>query len=138
MRKLFHEVINPTIIAAPVLFAVVGYGLSNFFPLTIEVWSALFIISVLLCAVLFRYGSAHGKFEWVKWEDDFASASLLARLASFAPYLIFVPGVIALFLSPNLQVSHHGNLHSAYVNQVLQGFTPPTNASLPGYTPNYY
>ena len=141
MRRLFYEVINPTIIASPVVFASIGYPLSSLFPLSIQAWSAILIASALLCGVVFAVLSRQGKVVWVDREavvSEQVKGRRLVRGVGYLPYMVFVPGIAALLLSTVLQVSNHGDLHTTYIHQLLHGLTPPTNASLPGYPPNYY
>ena len=40
--------------------------------------------------------------------------------------------------SPSLQIYHHGDLHGAYINQLLYGSGPAENIFLAGYPANFY
>lgn len=66
------------------------------------------------------------------------SGFLASRWVAIALFLIFVPGFLSRFSSVTIQLPQHGYLHSAYVYQILNGFTPPENVTLPGYPGNFY
>ena len=64
--------------------------------------------------------------------------SITTGLLAILPFLAFLPGLLALLISTRVQISVHGFFHSGYVYQILNGFIPPENVTLPGYPVNNY
>ena len=56
----------------------------------------------------------------------------------FLPLAVLLPAIAVYLKSPRLQMSFHGNLHSAYTYAVLNGQIPPDNPMLSGEPANDY
>ena len=72
-------------------------------------------------------------------EGSSAPRSRPSGIAGFlTPFVVLVPGLVALLASVRVQLSFHGYLHSAYVYEVLNGRLPPDNPLLAGEPANEY
>jgi hypothetical protein len=60
------------------------------------------------------------------------------RALGLVPYLVFVPGVVAVLRSVRQQISFHGFVHVGYVLEILHGHVPPENVTFPGTPANFY
>lgn len=128
--RFANQYLNPALAFAFVIFAATGYMLSIFFPTTILVWDIVLIGSLIVSTGI--------ALKFVQAEQNTKAISPLQTLLSLIPYIIFLPSIWLLLISPELQMSYHGDLHSGYVNQILYATGQPENIYLPGTTANHY
>lgn len=135
-------VVIPAIPFSVVIFAVLGYTLSQFMrPFAASAWTVTLLLSLALSLTII----AATKVVFNATASPHPSSStatvkgaLPGFLKQLLPYLVLVPGICALVLSPRLQISFHGYFHAGYVYQLLNGYVPPENPILPGYPANIY
>ena len=113
------------------IFGVVGYICSQVIENPgIEIWVIIFIAALLGALLSLLYfkpdPEARGRF------------STRNFIFGIIPFLVLLPGVVALLFSVRVQLSFHGPFHLGYVYQILHGFAPPENVVLPGYPANVY
>ncbi len=152
---LFTQVLNPLFVIWPALFVCLGYLLTLLIPVEIAHWRALLWFSLLLplAVLLLRFrgmtplgppvesgggttplgppdesGGGFGSSLGFHWR----------ALLPLLPLLVFAPMFQAELASPTLQVLNHGDMHVAYVHQLLHRATPVENIFVPGYPANFY
>lgn len=115
------------------LFTLIGYGLSRFFhKLYIIHWQVLLLTTLVGC-ITYRRKHLYKCINQIK----------IKRYSFLNPRLIviwlfvFCPILLILF-SPRALVSSHGPFHSAYVYEIMNNSSPPTNVLLPETPSNYY
>lgn len=130
--SLFLDILNPLFLVSLALFVGIGYILTLFMPVAIGHWQALFWLTLLLpAAVLARSARA-------KWRRHEYRPPSWRTLLPLLPLLVILPAVWAEFISPTLQVTHHGDIHIGYIHQLLYETTPIDNVFMVGFPANYY
>ena len=120
-----------TLVISLVLFGVIGYSCSQVIEnLPIGIWVSIFIGALLIALVLVIYFRTN--------DYGIYTFSLKNMFLGLIPYLVLLPGTIALLYSVRVQLSNHGAFHLGYIFQILHGFAPPENVALPGYPGNIY
>ena len=131
---LLCDVLNPLLVMSMALYVSLGYILILLMPVTIEIWTALFWLTLLLPLAALSLRA------YRKWQagatvsEPFSWRVLLPCI----PLLIFIPGIFAVLSSPTLQVSNHGDIHLGYIYQLLYGAAPVDDVFVPGHPANYY
>ena len=134
VTTLVIEVLNPLLLISLALFVSLSYILSLLIPVSIAELQALFWLSVIvpLFGLIFR---ARTKWREVTHKPQpFSWKALLPLL----PLLILTPAVWAEFAHPTMQITHHGDIHIAFVHQLLFGATPAENVFAAGLPTNYH
>ena len=138
MTRLFAaalvDILNPLFVISLALFVTIGYALSLIMPVTIEVWRALFWLTLLLPLAglsLRVYRNWHR-------EERSSIASSWRVMLPLVPLLVLTLHLYAEFSATPLQVLSHGDIHSGYVYQILYRETPLENVFLAGFPANYY
>ncbi len=139
---LFTQVLNPLFVIWPALFVCLGYLLTLLIPVQIAHWLALLWFSLLLplAALLLRFRGMTPLAPPVE-SGGGIDCSLGFRwhaLLPLLPLLVFAPMFHAELASPTLQILNHGDMHVAYVHQLLHRATPVENIFVPGYPANFY
>ena len=131
---LITDVLNPLFVISLALFASIGYILTLLMPVTIEIWQA----ALWVCTLIPLMGLSAGVY--AKWKQGVYVNSRASRrmILPVIPLLVLAPAVLAVLSSPVLQISYHGDIHSAHIHQLLYGSTPIDNVYIPAYPPNYY
>ena len=134
LTTLVVDILNPTLLISLALFVSVGYILTLLMQVNIEIWLAVFCLTLLLPLAGLVALAGH------KWNQDEISANLFSwrALLPLVPLLVLAPSFYVEFTSPPFQLMSHGDIHSSYVYQLLYGVTPPEHAFLAGYPANYY
>ena len=128
------EILNPLVPIALALFVSVGYLLTLWLPVDIDLWVLLLVGSVLCPALVLAYRAKQRR-----ERHDGDSRTRSWRLAlPLLPFLVFVPLFVAELDQPGLQIANHGDLHVGYIHNLLQRPTPPDNIFLIGQPANYY
>ena len=131
---LITDVLNPLFMISLALFASVGYVLTLLMPVTIEIWQAVFWVSLVMpgLGLLARV--------YVKRKPDAYVKSGVSRrmLLPFIPLLVLASSIISEFSDPSLQIIGHGGMYSGYMQQLLYGATPIENYFAAGYPVNHY
>lgn len=127
-----NNIINPIWVISLPLFGALGYLAAHLFETTILFWQISFIVSLLIVGASLLY------FRPDLFPEKVHVNSLLSRMMALLPLLIFATGLYAVWSSTDLQVSHNGDLHTAYTVQILFGKGTPENSFIPGYPANYY
>jgi hypothetical protein len=139
-----------TIVLTIAFFATGGLVLSQLNTLsTINAWVLLLVASATtsLAAYLIARRQAYPGLSLVEQSGvgyravskQMGSRSrLVIGVVSVLPWLLLIPGYLALLLSTRMQLAAHGYLHSGYIYQILNGHIPPENILLPGFPANYY
>jgi len=114
-----------------VIFGISGYICSQAIENPgIEIWGIIFIAALLGALLSLLYFKPHpevsGRFP------------IQYFIFGLIPFLVLLPGVVALLSSVRVQLSAHGSFHLGYIYQILNGLAPPENAVLPGYPANVY
>ncbi len=135
MRWFFYNVANPFIAIFLAVFIGVGFGLSLFTSVSIELWSLTFAACFLICTAFFAIKKPNFSLEI---DLEVSHFRRMDRWLGYAPYLIFVPALVVVFSDTHFQMVFDGDIHTSYINEILVGTTPPENPFLPGYPPNYY
>jgi hypothetical protein len=76
-----------------------------------------------------------------RWLAPVNPAPALTRrdwLVLGAFFLVVLPGILAMLLSPRVQIANHGTFHSAYIYEILVNQIPPENVTFPGFPANFY
>jgi hypothetical protein len=129
-----------------ILFAVAGMALSQTLPsFPIQTWNLLLFAS-LIAGALIELGATGlrrrqvGNLQTQQPMPVIAGRSgiLTNRWVALTLFGVFTPAFLSKFLSVRMQLGGHGYFHSAYIYQILNGFTPPENVTLPGYPANFY
>ena len=127
-----------------VLVAVAAYAGSSVagsFPIWLVdalLWGGL-VAAAAVVLTLARRSAVGGHARDADEEQSSGRAGRVGRVvASSIPFVVLMPGLIALARSPRLQMSFHGYLHSAYAYQAIQGHLPPDNPLLAGEPANDY
>jgi hypothetical protein len=120
-----------TIVISLVIFGVAGYICSQAIENSgIEIWAVIFIAALLGALLSLLYfkpdPEVRGRF------------SIRNLIFGLIPFLVLLPGVVALLFSVRVQLSFHGSFHLGYIYQILNGLAPPENVVLPGYPANVY
>ncbi len=131
---LITDVLNPLFVISLALFASIGYILTLLMPVTIEIWQA----ALWVCTLIPLMGLSAGVY--ARWQQGVYVKSRASRrmILPVIPLLVLAPSVLAVLSSPVLQISYHGDIHSAHIHQLLYGSTPIDNVYIPAYPPNYY
>ncbi len=131
---LITDVLNPLFVISLALFASIGYILTLLMPVTIEIWQA----ALWVCTLIPLMGLSAGVY--ARWKQGVYVNSRASRrmILPVIPLLVLAPSVLAVLSSPVLQISYHGDIHSAHIHQLLYGSTPIDNVYIPAYPPNYY
>ena len=134
LTTLVVDILNPTLVISFALFVSVGYIVTLLMPVTIEIWLAVFCLTLLL--PLPGLVVLAGR----KWKKNEISAKRFSWrvLLPLVPLLVLAPSFYVEFTSPPFQLMSHGDIHSSYVYQLLYGVTPPEHAFLAGFPANYY
>ena len=131
---LITDVLNPLFVISLALFASAGYILTLLMPVTIEICQAVF----WLCTFISLIGLSAGVYAKRKQAASVENRVSWRMILPVIPLLVLAPIALAVLSSLVLQISHHGDIHSAYIYQLLYGSTPIDNIYIPGYPPNYY
>ena len=131
---LITDVLNPLFVISLALFASAGYILTLLMPVTIEIWQAVF----WLCTFIPLIGLSAGVYAKRKQAASVENRVSWRMILPVIPLLVLAPIALAVLSSPVLQISHHGDIHSAHIYQLLYGSTPIDNIYIPGYPPNNY
>ena len=131
---LITDALNPLFVISLALFASIGYILTLLMPVTIEIWQA----ALWVCTLMPLMGLSAGVY--ARWKQGVYVNSRASRrmILPVIPLLVLAPSVLAVLSSPVLQISHHGDVHSAHIHQLLYGATPIDNVYVPAYPPNFY
>ena len=114
-----------------VIFGVAGYACSQAIENPgIEIWVMIFIGAIVggLFSILYFKPCTYVQHEF----------SIKNLVLGLIPYLVLLPGIIALLYSVRVQISNHGPFHTAYILQIINGSVPPENVVLPGFPANVY
>jgi len=108
-------------------------------------WAVLLVVSSLGSLTATLLARRAGWSEVLAGDETAAGGAADDRLAGSSGWILgllavlaFLPMVVAVLGSPRVQISHHGYFHSAYVYQVIAGYVPPENVTLPGHASNTY
>lgn len=128
------DVVNPFLLIALALYVSIGYTLTLLMPVTIDEWVTLFwltsIVTLLGLTVRAR----------LRWKRGSTSAGAFSRkaLLPLIPLLVVAPAFLAEFAHPTMQVRNHGDIHVAYIHQLLYETTPIENVFAAGYPAGYH
>ena len=128
------DVLNPLLLIALALYVSIGYILTLLMPVTIDEWVALFWLTSVATLIGLSYRAR------LRWKRSSTGARPFAReaLLPLIPLLVVVPAFLAEFAHPTMQVRNHGDIHVAYIHQLLYESTPLENVFVPGYPAGYY
>ncbi len=134
LATLVLDVINPLLLIALALFVSIGYILTLLMPVTIVEWLTVFWLTSLGTLAGLTYRARR------RWKRATATALPFSRTAllSMLPLLLFVPAILAEFAHPTMQVRNHGDIHAAYIHQLLYESTPIENVFAAGYPAGYH
>ncbi len=128
------DIVNPLFVISLALFVSIGYAFTLIMPVTIEVWRALFWLTLLLplagLSLRFHRNWQH--------EERSSRASSWRVMLPMVPLLVLTLHLYAEFSATPLQVLSHGDIHSGYLYQILYRETPLENVFLAGFPANYY
>ena len=134
ITTLVIEVLNPLLLISLALFVSLCFILSLLIPVSIAELQSLFWLSVIvpLFGLIIR---ARTKWREVTHKPQpFSWKAMLPLL----PLLILVPAVWAEFAHPTMQITHHGDIHIAFIHQLLFDATPAENVFAAGLPSNYH
>lgn len=128
------DIFNPFLLIALVLFVSIGYILTLLMPVTINEWLTIFWLMSIVTLVGLSYRAR------LQWKRAISTALPFSRTAllPLIPLLVLVPAIMAEFAHPTMQVRNHGDIHVAYIHQLLYEATPIENVFAAGYPAGYY
>ncbi|MCY3865190.1 MAG: hypothetical protein OXG68_07095 [Chloroflexi bacterium] len=128
------EVLNPLLLITLALFASLGYVLTLLMPVSIHHWQRLFWLSLIisLLRLILRAYRLWRAGEYTKVQFSWRSPLPLL------PLLIFLPVFRLELAVPYAQIIWHGDMHVAYIHQIMHAATPVDSIFLPGYPANFY
>ncbi|MCY3834439.1 MAG: hypothetical protein OXG85_15615 [Chloroflexi bacterium] len=131
---LVQDILNPLLLISLALFCGAGYILTLSAPVDIDAWVALLCCSLLLPIIPLLLRARH------RWRQTSATTGgwTWPCFLPILPILILLPIFGVELSSPILQILHHGDIHVAYIHQLMYSVAPPQNIFLPGYPANSY
>ena len=135
LSLVFEELVLPLMLISMALFVSVGYIISSFVELTIDLWQTVFWLSLIIPLILL-VARVRNRFDSV--ERNPVRLSWLILLPIVVPLLVLFPGLYVIIANPTMQVLSHPDLHFGYINQVIYGETPLESVFVAGYPANYY
>lgn len=134
MRFWVFNRLLPFLTFMPIVFCLVGYGLSLVIPMTIPIWNILFIVSMIACLIIvIRFNV-----QFVDIEPHTAKPSLHSVFLITLPLLILIPAMVAILVNNTVHNITHGDFHTSILNQIIRGTFPPVNPQVPDYPLGYY
>ena len=132
---LITEVLNPLFVMSLAVFVSAGYFLTLLMPVDIEMWRALFWVSLAAPGLILL---ASFQARWRRGEYVIKGGASWRMLLPFIPLLILAQSLIIEFSDPAQQILVHGSLYSGYMQQLFYGATPIENPYVAGYPANHY
>ena len=130
---LITDVLNPLFVISMAIFASVGYVLTLLMPVTIDIWQAVFWVSLVLPGL----GLLAGFYARWKRGGYIKGGASWRMLLPFIPLLVLGQSLIVEFSKPSLQIAAHGDLYSGYMQQLFYGETPIENYYVAGQPVNH-
>ena len=134
LTTLVVDILNPTLVISLALFVSVGYILTLLMPVTIEIWLAVFCLTLLppLAGLVVLAGR--------KWKKNEISAKRFSWrvFLPFMPLIVFSPAFFAKFTYPIAQISDSWRLSTRlYIPSAIWIHTNRKMFFLPGHPANY-